>query len=234
MQRQLQRAWDEFDVYLFDIDGTLLNCTDATHYFAFCDVLKQLSGKELTLEGVNAHGNTDVGILRDALTRAGVAESTWRPRLAEVLRNMGDFVEARRSDLRTTVLPHVHEVLEHLHAKGAKLGVATGNLERIGMLKLQSAGLWKYFDFGGWSDAYEFRSDVFRAAIAQAQKIAGNDATLCLLGDTPADIRAAHENQVPVIAVATGIYSLEQLKEQQPEMALSSLAELLPATGAPA
>ena len=23
------RAWDEYDAYLFDIDGTLLHCTDA-------------------------------------------------------------------------------------------------------------------------------------------------------------------------------------------------------------
>lgn len=46
---RLDRPWDSFDAYLFDIDGTLINCTDATHYFAFCDVLKTISGRELTL-----------------------------------------------------------------------------------------------------------------------------------------------------------------------------------------
>ena len=61
------RAWDEYDVYLFDIDGTLLECRDAVHYFAFCAVLDSLAGRPLTLEGVTAHGNTDIGILRDAL-----------------------------------------------------------------------------------------------------------------------------------------------------------------------
>ena len=66
----LPRSWDAFDAYLFDIDGTLINCKDAVHYFAFCAALKSLSGRNLNLDGVTAHGNTDVGILRDALMLA--------------------------------------------------------------------------------------------------------------------------------------------------------------------
>ena len=77
----LPRRWDTFDAYLFDVDGTLLDCRDAVHYFAFCETLKSLSGRELNLDGVTAHGNTDIGILRDALALAGVPESDWRPRL---------------------------------------------------------------------------------------------------------------------------------------------------------
>ena len=44
-----QRAWDSYDAYLFDIDGTLLNCTDAVHYFAFCDTLTMLARRPLNL-----------------------------------------------------------------------------------------------------------------------------------------------------------------------------------------
>jgi len=227
MTHTLGRAWDSFDAYLFDIDGTLINCTDPTHYFAFCHCLKQLSSRELNLDGVTAHGNTDIGIIRDALTLAGVADHEWRHRVPEAIEAMGDFVHARRHELCTEVLPQVPELLAHLHAKGAKLGVATGNLERIGRMKLERAGLWNHFDFGGWSDAYEYRCDVFRAAISQAGELCGPEAALCGLGDTPADVRAAHENGVPVIAVATGIYSYEQLRAEQPEMLLHSFAELL-------
>ena len=55
----------------FDIDGTLLHCTDAVHYFAFCEALKSVAGQSMTLEGVTAHGNVDTGILRDALPAGG-------------------------------------------------------------------------------------------------------------------------------------------------------------------
>src|SRR5947209_6080925 len=135
------RPWDDFDAYLFDIDGTLLHCSDATHYFAFCDALQALSGRPLTLEGVTAHGNTDIGILRDALALAGVADAEWRPRLAEIRTRMCTFVELRKGDLRATVLPCVHDVLAHLKNRGATLGIVTGNLKEIGRTKLQSGGL---------------------------------------------------------------------------------------------
>ena len=226
MTHTLGRDWDAFDAYLFDIDGTLINCTDATHYFAFTHALKLLSGRDLTLEGVVAHGNVDVGILRDALGRAGVPESEWRPRLAEAQAAMGSFVHEHQAELCMDILPQVRQLLEHLRGRGAKLAVATGNLERIGQLKLERAGLWQYFDFGGWSDAHEYRSDVFRAAIEKMRTVAGENATMCVLGDTPQDIRAAHDNDLPVIAVATGIYSFEQLSEERPEMLLRSFAEL--------
>src|ERR1700716_1504227 len=122
------RPWDSFDAYLFDIDGTLLHCSDAIHYFAFCDALQTLSGRSLTLEGVTAHGNTDVGILRDALSLAGVAEAEWRPRLTEIRTRMCRFVETRKDELCAIALPCVREVLAHLGNKGATLGIGTGNL----------------------------------------------------------------------------------------------------------
>lgn len=222
----LNRAWDEFDAYLFDIDGTLITCKDATHYFAFCHVLKVLSGRDLTLDGVVVHGNVDVGILRDALSLAELPENEWRPQLAEACTMMGDLVQERQDELCMDVLPEVQKVLEHLRAKKASLGVATGNLERIGRLKLERAGLWKHFDFGGWSDGFESRSEVFRAAVAKARELRGSNAAVCVLGDTPYDVRAAHHNGIPAIAVATGTYSYEQLMEEKPEMLLRSFAEL--------
>jgi phosphoglycolate phosphatase-like HAD superfamily hydrolase len=230
MSHTLERAWDAFDAYLFDIDGTLINCTDATHYFAFCHALKTLSGRDLTLEGVTAHGNVDNGILRDALQLANVPEEQWRGRLHQVHAGMADYVEARENEICAIVLPQVRELLAHLKAKGAKLGVATGNLERIGKLKLRRAGLLDFFDFGGWSDAHEQRSDVFRAAVERARAFCDDGASICVLGDTPADVRAAHDNHLPVIAVATGIYPFEQLEAEHPELCLHTFAELLSAT----
>lgn len=222
-----RRRWDEYDAYLFDIDGTLLHCADAVHYFAFCEALGRLAGRPLNLDGVTAHGNTDIGILRDALRLAGVSDEVWRPRVGETREAMCRFVEERRADLCTTVLPAVPEVLEHLRARGAVLGVATGNLEGIGKLKLEHCGLLEHFDFGGYSDAYEYRRDVFTGALRKAQTLAGAEAAVCVVGDTPEDVRAARANGLDVIAVATGIYSFEELRAEEPEWCLRDLAELL-------
>jgi phosphoglycolate phosphatase-like HAD superfamily hydrolase len=106
------------------------------------------------------------------------------------------------------------------------LGVATGNLQHIGELKLKCAGLLEYFSFAGWSDAFEYRADVFEEAVRKAKRLTSDDAAICVVGDTPSDIRAAHRHGLPVIAVATGIYSVEQLNAESPEMCLHSLQDL--------
>ncbi len=223
----MKQAWDSYDAYLFDIDGTLLNCTDAVHYFAFCEALKMLSGRPLNLDGVVAHGNVDEGILRDALVLAGVPEAQWRPRLAEAGQGMCAFVEARQADLCVDVLPGVREVLAHLRRKGAVLGVATGNLAGIGRAKLGAAGLLECFDFGGYSDSFGTRAAVFRASLTEARRRAGADARVCVLGDTPADVQAARANNLDVVAIATGIYSFDVLRAEKPDWCVRSMTELL-------
>jgi phosphoglycolate phosphatase len=222
----LPRPWDEFDVYLFDIDGTLINCQDAVHYFAFCSALKFLAGRELNLDGVVAHGNTDIGILRDALNLAGVSESQWRPQLKYACNTMCSFVDQNRANVCAQALPGVLNVLAHLRHRGAIIGVATGNLARIGAIKLERAGILDQFDFCAFSDGLEQRSEVYQRGVEQAHHLAGASSTICAIGDTPADIQAARNRSLSIIAVATGIHSLAELSASQPDLCLSSLEEL--------
>ncbi|HEY0759663.1 MAG TPA: HAD family hydrolase [Acidisarcina sp.] len=220
-------AWDSFDAYLFDIDGTLLHCRDAVHYYGFCEVLSATARRPMTLEGVNAHGNVDMGIVRDAMRVAGIADSEWRDQATSMEAALSLFVEQRSEQLSIDVMPGVTDVLGHLRDKGATLGVATGNLERIGWAKLERCRLRPWFQFGGFSDGYEYRADVVHAAILKARKLAGVDASLCLVGDTPADIRAARANGLPVIAVSSGIYSYEELVTDAPDFLVRSMVELV-------
>ena len=222
--------WDSYDAYLFDIDGTLLNCTDAVHYFAFCDALTRIARRPLNLDGVTTHGSVDVAILRDAFTRAQVPEAEWRPRLAEARTLMGEQVIRNRADFRIDVLPGVPGVLEHLRAQGKILGVATGNLAEIGRAKLAHAGLLDLFHFGGYSDACETRVDVFAAAVEQARALTHPNATICVFGDTPADIQAAQANALDVIAVATGTFPFKALAALDPTRTVQTLADLITAT----
>jgi hypothetical protein len=118
------------------------------------------------------------------------------------------------------------EALDHLAQKGALLGVATGNLEAIGWIKIEEAGLREWFRFGGFSDHFPIRSELIGQAAQQGRELAGG-APICVVGDTPRDIEAARANFLSVIAVATGRYSFDELLKHQPESALSSLADLL-------
>ena len=219
--------WSAAHAYLFDIDGTLLNSRDAVHYHAFHCAVAQVFGLNFHLDGVPVHGNTDVGILRAYLENAGVPEHDWGPRLPEVLELMSAEVERNSAELRPEICPSVVELIQQLSARDKLLGVASGNLERVGWAKLQACGLREYFTFGAFSGKLEKRDDVIAHGIHQAREIVGTNARICVIGDTPADIRSAHANDVPAVAVATGIYGVDELLGYDPEVCVSCCDELL-------
>jgi phosphoglycolate phosphatase-like HAD superfamily hydrolase len=131
-------------------------------------------------------------------------------------------------------MPGIDEVLAYLQRKGAALGVGTGNLESIGWLKLEILGIRHWFTFGGFSDRFPLRADMIAHAAEEARRIAGPDASVCVVGDTPFDIAAAKANKLPTIAVATGHFPFDALLEHKPEVCVSTLEVLLEKTQAAA
>ncbi len=220
-------VWDAQPAYLFDIDGTLLRSQDRIHYSSFFSSVKTVMGRELVLDEVIVHGNTDPGILRDAFRAAKLEEAEWQPLLSEILAVMRADVLAQREAMQLRVMPGVVATLAYLQAKGAALGVATGNLEAIGWLKIEIARLRSWFTFGGFSDRFTVRAEMIGHAAEMARAIVGADASVCVVGDTPFDVSAAQANDLPVIAVATGRYTFEELLECRPDVCTTTLEALL-------
>ena len=59
--------------------------------------------------------------------------------------------------------------------------------------------------------------------MTRVREVAGRTAAVCVVGDTPADVQAAHANGLEVIAVATGIFSKAALEAEAPERCVASL-----------
>ncbi len=223
-------TWDGQDAYLFDIDGTLLRSRDRVHMDSLPATVREVMGIEVSLEGVSLAGNTDTSILREACSRAGIPADVLEPQVAAILEGMCQNVADRRHELQPILMPGVKETLKHLADRGATLGVATGNLEMIGWIKMERAGLREWFRFGGFSDHFPVRSELVGHAAKKARELAGAQASVCVVGDTPRDIEAAHANGLAVIAVATGHFSFDELLEHKPEVCATTLADLLAAT----
>jgi phosphoglycolate phosphatase-like HAD superfamily hydrolase len=223
-------AWDEQEAYLFDIDGTLLRDTRLIHMDAFASSIHRVTGIEVSFDGVPIHGSTDTAIVRTACSHAGISAEVLEPRIEAILETMRQTVAARRGEMTLRLMPGVEDALAHLAQKGALLGLATGNLEAIGWIKLEEAGLRKWFRFGGFSDQFSIRAELVADAARQARELARAEARVCVVGDTPNDIEAAHSCALPVIAVATGNFSFDTLAEHHPEVCASSLADLLAQT----
>jgi phosphoglycolate phosphatase-like HAD superfamily hydrolase len=136
-------------------------------------------------------------------------------------------VERNREQLRPELCPSILELLSHLKTQGKLLGAASGNLETIGWLKLEKAGIRPMFSFGSFSFPRESRADIFQHGVELARQQLGAHASVTAVGDTPADVHAARAIGIPVITLATGIFSFEDLMAHNPDACVSCATDLL-------
>ena len=96
-------------------------------------------------------------------------------------------------------------------------------------VKLTASGIQQYFPFGAFGDSARERGHLVEVAWNEAEsrygvRFAANQTLL--LGDTPRDIEAAKANQARVIAVATGRFSVDDLREHEPDAVFADLSDV--------
>jgi phosphoglycolate phosphatase-like HAD superfamily hydrolase len=215
------------DAYFFDIDGTLLVTRDLVHWNAIHQAMLEVFGVDTNIEGLSYHGKTDIGILRMALNRCGIADSTFDGKISSALAVVCREVGAHATGICPEVCPAIPEVLRRIKEERKLLGVASGNLESVGWHKVSAAGLRDFFSLGSFGDRCEPRAEIFSNAVDMARSRLGSAASVCFVGDTPEDIRAARHVQAKIIAVATGTFQLDALAALHPDLCCRSCADLL-------
>ena len=215
-------------ICLFDIDGTLLasgGAGKAALESAFCD--------EFNVElrhHIPYRGRTDRAIMRDLLNLHGIDYTVeHRDRLfAGYLKRLPDRLVRNQG----RVLPGMLELLQHLQKRDdVALGLLTGNFRAGAKVKLGHFGIDGHFAFGGFGDHHYDRDDVAREALQAAHahaasKIPGN--RVWVVGDTPLDVQCARAIGARVVAVATGVHTVEQLQATSPDLTLADFADASP------
>ena len=163
---------------------------------------------------VEVAGRTDPAIMRDLVTAAGGADVDARwPEVAEAA--VATYEQLAPDDLSERVAPGVVELLEALAERPGqfRLALLTGNLEPIARLKLARAGIGHYFEpgQGGYGSDHHNRAEL--PAIARERAGDWPRERTVVIGDTPRDIACARADDVRVAAVATGLFSVEQLAD---------------------
>lgn len=217
------------DAYLFDIDGTLLNSRDGVHYNAFHAAVREVYGIDSRIDGVPVHGNTDLGILRAVARRAGLSDAEFASKLPAAIECMCAEASRNAAGMAPQLCPSIRELLTALRAASKLLGVVSGNLEPIGWLKLEAAGVKEFFAFGSFSGRRELRREIFAHGLEEVRRRLGGSARACFVGDTPADIEAARLVGSPILAVATGIFTRADLQAHAPDACVACCSDLLEA-----
>ncbi|HVX42199.1 MAG TPA: HAD family hydrolase [Gemmatimonadaceae bacterium] len=202
---------------LFDIDGTIL-LTDGAGRRAIHRALDEVFGTT----GPADHrfdGKTDPQIVRELMRLAGHHDAHIDDRMDALLDRYVAYLEAelRAAPEGVRVMPGVYDLLDALDAhRDVVLGLLTGNLIDGARAKLAAAGIDpERFQVGAYGSDHETRAELPAVAQQRAREqlgleLHGHD--IVVIGDTPADMTCGRAVGARAIGVATGHYSVEDLR----------------------
>ncbi|HCD36028.1 HAD family hydrolase [Chlorobium phaeovibrioides] len=213
---------------LFDIDGTLLS-VGSINRRVLCDALREVYGTEGTACSCNFAGKMDSGIIYEALRPAGLDDEEIGRKFNQARQTYCDLFRQHASLSDITLMAGVHELLQQLSLHtDLLLGLLTGNFEESGRHKLTLPGLNHYFPFGAFADDGYHRNELPPVAVEKAYSLTGKTFTeknIVIIGDTEHDITCARVLNARSIAVATGTYSMRELRKHQPDVLLEDLSQ---------
>jgi phosphoglycolate phosphatase len=214
---------------LFDIDGTLL-LSGRAGLRAMTRAFADTFGITDAFAGESFGGRTDSYLVSKALAAAGLPDTPeqhdrfrdiYIPLLAEEIEHPGTGHKG--------LMPGARELLEaldqhhHLH-----LALLTGNYREAAEIKLQHFELWDYFEWGAFSDDAADRNALVPIARRRAETYdipAAAIERVTVIGDTPHDIECARVAGARAIAVATGGFTVDQLREFGADEVLPDLSD---------
>jgi phosphoglycolate phosphatase len=218
------------EAVLFDIDGTLIT-TGGGGAVAWRRAFEELHGTPLDIREVTESGMTDPEVGRVALRNILGRDPDRRElatAMARYLRHLSDAID--ESD-GYRVMPGIEELVERLVDAGHLLGLTTGNIEAAAHIKLARAGLNRFFSFGGYGSDSNERTELTRSALERGRFVSGNtliESACISVGDTPRDVAAGHGAGIEVVGVATGNFTVEQLREAGADHAVETVENGFP------
>jgi phosphoglycolate phosphatase-like HAD superfamily hydrolase len=216
-------------ILLFDIDGTLIHSGGSGKH-AMEVAFEEIYGIHRGLENVLLAGQTDPKILLDAFQKHNLK---WNDEQVESFKKRyfihltEDMQRPRPARRLMPGFPHLLEELKKI--SGTHIGLLTGNWIRGAEIKLEYFDLWKYFEFGAFGDDETDRNKLVPHALRRAEEKFGirpQRDRVYVIGDTPRDIHCARPHGAIAVAVATGEYSLEELRAEKPDFLFAELSEV--------
>ena len=207
----------QFDLLVFDWDGTLLDSTGA-----IVDAVQAACRDLGQPEPSDEHARQVIGLgLADALRHSvpGLAEEQF-PQMVERYKH---HYLSRDQELR--LFDGIRELLAQLHAAGFLLAVATGKSRRGLDRSLSNSGLGVYFSASRCADECFSKPHPQMLDELMAEFAVPPERTL-MIGDTTHDLQMAINAGVAGLAVDYGAHSAPALDALKPLARLHSIAEL--------
>ncbi len=214
---------------LFDIDGTLV-LTGRAGWRAMNRACADEVGHDNAMDGVEFAGRTDWSILKDVMGKH--RKPMDRPLLDRLSRryvaHLSEEIQLPGKGVKD-VMPGIRVLLDALQRRDdVAMGLLTGNFIEGARVKLEYFDLWKYFPCGAFGGDSADRNDLVPVALRRAREAGIPDverSRVIVVGDTPNDVECARIVGATPVAVATGSYSVEQLRETGAEIVFKDLSD---------
>jgi phosphoglycolate phosphatase-like HAD superfamily hydrolase len=215
---------------LFDIDGTILHSGGAGRA-AMEEALSATFGTPGD-PSMRYDGKTDRQIVREAMRLAGFSNDAIDERMNDVIERYVAALPVQLADPGRGVgmYPGIAALIDAVHERrDMVLGLLTGNVEPGARLKLASVGLeFDRFRVNAFGSDSEVRGELPAIACERMHRqfgVALRGRDVVVIGDTPADVDCGRSIGARSIAVATGWYSVDDLRAHSPHAVFADLSD---------
>lgn len=215
-------------LYLFDIDGTLVDTGGAgmTALREATTIVFGGHGPELDLAG-----STDLGLIANIHAHFEIEPTSENVRAYFEIYHQRLEWNLTHGGFPGRVIEGAPSLLDHLQSSGqATIGLLTGNTMQGAATKIRHFGLAHYFPFGAYGCDNADRNLLGPVALERAMTHSGKSfepREIWIIGDTPKDIACAHAFGARCLAVATGAFSRDALQAHGADLVVDSLDKAL-------
>ena len=216
-------------VVLFDVDETLVH-TGGAGARSWKAAFDKLYGIPADIGEHSSAGETDPQVARatfNAVVHREPSDDELARLYAQYLLHLADDIGVSDG---YRVLPGAEKVLLRLGEAGVILGLVSGAMEGAARTKLVPANLNRFFVFGAYGTDSPDRAELTGLAIEKAARLHDRLAPsqVFVVGDTPHDMDATNASGAASVGVASGHYSVDELKAAGGAHVLGSLEQGFP------
>ncbi|MHB2024324.1 MAG: HAD family hydrolase [Mycobacteriales bacterium] len=216
-------------VALFDVDETLVH-TGGSGARSWKAAFDKLYGIPADIGEHSSAGETDPQVARATFTAVlhrDPSDEELGRLYAQYLLHLADDIGVSEG---YRVLPGAEKLLLRMGEAGVMLGIVSGAMEGAARTKLVPANLNRFFVFGAYGTDSPDRAELTWLAIQKATRLHDglSASQVFVVGDTPHDMAATNASGAVSVGVASGHYSVDELKAAGGAHVLGSLEEGFP------
>lgn len=209
-----------FEAVVFDLDGTLVDSVELIA-LSFQHAIREVLGREASREEAMQHVGTP---LREQMVRIS-------PEQADELVAVYREFNHREHDRMLKLYDGILDLLNELTKAGCRLGLVTSKSRPTTQMAFDLTGIEPYFDATVCCDEAPGNKPSPDPIFFCLEKLEISTADAAYVGDSPADIQAAHAAGVTGIAVTWGVFDTKALAAEKPDILVHTMSQLAGALG---